>query len=108
MRDRHETEIRLCMLQLRRDKPPLDGALPQLRQLEYHERGRCSRGTQGGDSCCSAGCCGSSGGRDYPDRPTAVRDQHHGGKKPHPDRHLGAGPRIGRRHRAGRRGAFER
>ena len=29
-------------------------------------------------------------------------------KKPHPDRYLGAGPRIGRRHRAGRRGAFER
>ena len=57
------------MLQLRRDKPPLDGALPQLRQLEYHERGRCSRSAQGGDSCCPAGCCGSSGGRDHPDRP---------------------------------------
>lgn len=29
-------------------------------------------------------------------------------KKPYPDRYLGAGPCIGRRYRAGRRGAFER
>ena len=27
----------LCVLQLRGDKPPLDGPLPQLRQLEHHE-----------------------------------------------------------------------
>ena len=75
MRDRHETEIRLCMLQLRRDKPPLDGALPQLRQLEYHERGHCCRSSKGRDSCCPAGCCGSSGGRDHPDRPAAVTEE---------------------------------
>ena len=28
---------RIRLLQLRRDKPPLDGPLPQLRQLEHHE-----------------------------------------------------------------------
>ena len=33
---------RICLLQLRRDKPPLDGPLPELRQLEYYERG-CGR-----------------------------------------------------------------
>ena len=33
-----------------------------------------------GDSCRPSGCRGSSGGRDHPDRPAAVRDQHHGGK----------------------------
>ncbi len=37
-----EAENRIRLLQLRRDKPPLDGPLPELRQLEYHERG-CGR-----------------------------------------------------------------
>ena len=35
--ERTEAENRICLLQLRRDKPPLDGPLPQLRQLEHHE-----------------------------------------------------------------------
>ena len=38
--ERTEVENGICLFQLRGDKPPLDGALPQLRQLEYHER-RC-------------------------------------------------------------------
>lgn len=32
-----ENKDSLCVLQLRGDKPPLDGPLPQLRQLEHHE-----------------------------------------------------------------------
>lgn len=35
--ERTEAENRICLLQLRRDKPPLDGPLPELRELEYHE-----------------------------------------------------------------------
>ena len=37
---RTKVENGICLFQLWGDKPPLDGALPQLRQLEYHER-RC-------------------------------------------------------------------
>lgn len=35
--ERTEAENRIRLLQLRRDKPPLDGPLPELRELEYHE-----------------------------------------------------------------------
>ena len=33
-------------------------------------------GLSGGKAAAPAGYCGSSGGRDHPDRPAAVRDQH--------------------------------
>ena len=35
--ERTEVKNGICLFQLRRDKPPLDGALPQLRQLEHDE-----------------------------------------------------------------------
>ena len=35
--ERTEIENGICLFQLRGDKPPLDGPLPELRELEYHE-----------------------------------------------------------------------
>ena len=37
--ERTKVENGICLFQLRGDKPPLDGALPQLRQLEYPKPG---------------------------------------------------------------------
>lgn len=37
LNERTEVKNSLCLLQLRRDKSPLDGTLPQLRKLEYNE-----------------------------------------------------------------------